>query len=516
MKKLFLFFIGLSLGLVFQSRAQQAPSSIGKQYLEMGDYFRWANVLNGKGDMEQALSCYQKSANAGYPDGMAALGELYERGKGGLTKDITKALELYTKAYSLGSGRACCSLGMASAFGYGCAVDYPKMIMYFQEGDKRGDHFSIQKMGEMLYKGYGVEQSYEKAIPYLERAAEMRNATATYYLGLCYRNGYGVKKDEQKGRAYLSRSAKIWSFAKKELDRKLPETEAAKKISGKEIDTPTTFVKTKNNAKAGELDGEWEGYLSFYDWSGKRKLNERKIALTIRTNGDQFEGTWYGDGASFNIRGFSNQFGTVFNSGEFESTDHYMGKVRLQIRTGSFESYQQGNKSVLAGNISLFSATEKMPERPTAIVLVKKEKEKKMEKKAEIRETQLATKTAQPAQIPAPEISGTLARPAIQKTLAPVDEKQLLADDIPAMVINSRVWPNPFVDQINIEYRLETACEIETRLIAMDGRLVKTFAKEKREAGLQTRHFTVSVAPGTYVLQLVAKGTVTSHIIIKK
>ena len=515
MKKLFLFFIGLALILVFQVRAQQAPASIGKQYLEMGDYFRWGNVLNGNGDMEKTLSCYQKSANVGYPDGIAALGEMYERGRGGLTKDIAKALELYTKAYSLGSGRACCSLGMASAFGYGCAVDYQKMISYFQEGAKRGDHFSIQKMGEMLYKGYGVEQSYEKAIPYLERAAEMRNATANYYLGLCYRNGYGVTKDEQKGREYLGRTAKIWTYAQKELGRNLPETEAAKKISGKEIDTPTTFVKTKNNAKAGELDGEWEGYLSFYDWSGKHKLNEKKIALTIKTTGDQFQGTWDGDGVTFNIQGFSNQYGTVFNSGEFESTDHYMGKVRLQIRTGSFESYRQGNKSVLAGNISLFSATEKMPERPTAIVLVKKEKEveKKMEQKAEIQEPQLAAKTAQ---LPEPKISGTLALPVVPQASAPVAEKQLLADDIPAMEINSRVWPNPFVNQINVEYRLETACEIETRLIAMDGRLVATFAKEKSEAGLQTRQFTVSVAPGTYVLQLVAKGAVTSHIIIRK
>lgn len=502
--------LGITIAMSSPLNAQNDAQNIGKQYFEMGEYFRWANALDGNGDLVKAVASYQKSAALNYPDGIAAIGEMVLAGWGGLQKDVPKSYSLFEKAYKMGSGRACYNLAKSHAYGIGCEADYAKMIAYLQEGIKRGDRTSIYGMGDMLYKGWGIEQSYEKAFPYFEKASAMGCASSKYYLGICYRNGYGVVKDEQKGREYLEKAAKVYSYAGKELKRAQPEVDAAKKIINKEFDSPQSYAKTKHNAKIESLAGEWSGYISFYDWSGKNKLNEKELELTIKTNGDQLEGTWVQEGAAFSIKGFSNQYGIVFNSGEFDCVDHYMGKVRLKINTGSFESFTQGGKAILAGNISLFSITEKAPERPTYIVLVRKTEEKN----AVIPEPPVADNQNQPA--PAIVVAGApqQAQSEVQANQQP-EQKPIIAR-VQDNTIKSRVWPVPFNNRISVEYNLKTDGEVEIRLVAMDGKLMGALGKEQRQAGLQTQHFDVSVPNGAYVLQILAGNMKASHIIIKQ
>jgi tetratricopeptide (TPR) repeat protein len=514
MRKTILIAIGLVIALVIQSKAQEKPNDIGKQYFEMGDYFRWANAINGNGDHVKALVSYQKSAALKYPDGIAAVGEMTLKGFGGLHKDEKKAFELFKKAYEMGSGRACYNLAKSYAYGIACEVDYEKMIAYLNEGIKRGDRLSLYGMGDMLYKGWGIEQSYEKAITYFEKAAAMGCASSKYYLGLCYRNGYGVAKNEQKGKEYLQKAAKVNRYANKEIKKAKPETETAKKIKNKEFDTPQSYNKVKHNTKVESLKGEWTGHLSFYDWSGKFKLDEQEVMLTITTNGDQIEGTWTQKGATFAIKGFNNQFGIVFNSGEFDCVDHYVGKVRLKINTGSFEAFKQGGKTVLAGNISLFSITEKAPERPAYIVLSKKNKEEPKLKTAIIPEAQVVNNQNQPTQETVLASTKTQSLPEAQAKQQPVQAPIII--QVQDNAINSRVWPNPFNNRLSIEYNLKTGCETEVRLISIGGMLISVLAKEQRMAGLQTQHFDVSVPNGTYVIQILTDNMKASHIIIKQ
>lgn len=514
MKRIILFTI-LYAAIAFCSPliAQNSTQDIGKQYFEMGEYFRWANAIDGNGDLPKALISYQKSAEMNYPDGIAAVGEMTEFGLGGMQKDELKAFALYKKAYEMGSGRACYCLARCYAYGIGCEVDYPKMISYLQKGVDLSDCGSFYWMGEMLYKGWGVEQSYEKAIPYFEKASTMGSASAKYYLGICYRNGYGVKKDEKKGKEYLETAAKTYSYADKEFKKAQPETMAAKKIKNKEYDSPQSVVKTKHKAKTELLDGEWTGYLSYYDWSGKTKLTEQEVNLNIETNGDQLEGTWEQDGASFTISGFNNQYGIVFNSGEYDCDDHYMGKVRLKITTGTFESFSKGAKTFLVGNISLFSITQKAPERPTYIVLSRKIKEKS----AIITEEPVATQHEEftPLTVVPEDSTSLQALPTAISTELP--NQKSIVNQLQDNTIKSRVWPVPFNNQITVEYNLNTNCEVEIRLVAMNGKLVSVLTKEKRQAGQQTQNFEVSVKPGAYVLQIIsADNKCASHVIVKK
>ncbi|MDE7376880.1 MAG: sel1 repeat family protein [Muribaculaceae bacterium] len=57
-------------------------------------------------DEEMALVWYQRAAEAGDKTATYNIGTFYELGKGGLQPDIEKAIEWYTKAWSLGSDSA--------------------------------------------------------------------------------------------------------------------------------------------------------------------------------------------------------------------------------------------------------------------------------------------------------------------------------------------------------------------------------------------------------------------------
>ncbi len=526
MKQIFLLTIlWLTIAMSAPLSAQNNAQSIGKQYFEMGEYFQWGNGFDEKKDYAKAVISYQKSAALNYPDGIMGLGEMYEFGLGGLKKDVQKSFNMFTQAYNSGSKRASYNLARSYAYGLGCEVDYEKMIVYLNEGIKRGDAASMFGMGNMLYKGWGIEQSYEKAVAFFEKAVTMGSLSAQYYLGICYRNGYGVQKDEQKGKDYLDKSAKSCHFSQNELKMADPEIKTAKRIENKEHDTPKIFQKVKHNAKNDSFEGDWTGYLSFYDWSGKYKLNERKIALSIKVEGDKFEGIWTQEGKTFNINGISNQYGTVFNSGEFDFIDHFMATVKIQIKTGSFETFSQGNKLILAGNISLFSITENAPERPAYVVLVKKKEDKKEDKKQEKSASIPVQPIVNVQTTPIETVAlvstfGSTQPPSVAQVnvgseTSKSQEEQII-NHLQNTNIDSRVWPVPFNNSLSVEYNLKTDGEIEIRLISIEGKLVEILAKEKRKAGLQIQHFDVNVPNGTYILQLLSNNMKASHIVIKK
>lgn len=508
--------VWLTTGLFFQLKAQNEPLDIGKQYFDMGEFFRWGHGTDRKSDTTKAVIAYQKSADLNHPDGIMAMGEMYQEGHGGLTKDLNKAFELFTNAYKSGSGRACYNLGRSYAYGLGCEVDYEKMIFYLNEGIKRNDPTSMYGMGNMLYKGWGIEQSYEKAIAFFEKAAALGSASSNYYLGLCYRNGYGVSKDEQKGREYLGKASNMDYSAVKELKRNASEMDKSKKLENEEFESPNYFTKAKHTASIGSFAGQWTGHITIYDWSGKHKIDEEKIELNIEVDNDKFEGTGTLNGEPITITGFNNQYGIIFSSGKFDFMDHFMDKVSLAIKTGSFESFAHGQTSILAGNISLFSITENAPERPAYLVLVRQKQEKNKVKSAIIPTAPIATEQILPnknSDTVAPSESIVAQTGNSEKEQS--REKNII-NQLQDGQINSRVWPVPFKNQLSVQYNLKADSEIEIRLIAMDGRLIDVLTKEKRNPGLQTQQFNLSVPEGTYVLQILSGKQKASHIVIKR
>jgi len=105
------------------------------------------------------------------------LGVYYARGEYGVTRDYTKALELYHRAGELGYAPAYCNIGYAYNNGEGVEVDKKKANHYYElaaiKGDSNARHnlgINEAQEGNSYYLGRGVEVDKKKASHYFNRS----------------------------------------------------------------------------------------------------------------------------------------------------------------------------------------------------------------------------------------------------------------------------------------------------------------------------------------------------------
>ena len=80
-------------------------------------------------------------------DAIYYLGQTYYFGDFGLTKDVPRAIELFTEAAELGSVEAHCQLGIAYYAGDGVEEDKPRGIQLWQQSARKGHAMSRHKLG---------------------------------------------------------------------------------------------------------------------------------------------------------------------------------------------------------------------------------------------------------------------------------------------------------------------------------------------------------------------------------
>ncbi len=78
------------------------------------------------------------------------------------------------------------------------------------------------------------------------------------------------------------------------------------------------------------------------------------------------------------------------------------------------------------------------------------------------------------------------------------------------------VFPNPLVDQVNLEYELDRAAEIEFRLYDQNGRLLQQKALNRQEAGTHKFQMQLSDYPaGTYFLRWIVGDVILDRSLLK-
>ena len=94
----------------------------------------------------------QKRADKGDAEAIKVLGGHYYFGDLGLTKDVTRAIALYTEAAELGSLDAHYRLGDAYYAGEGVEEDKPRGIRHWQQAAMKGDVDSRHAIGYVEYE----------------------------------------------------------------------------------------------------------------------------------------------------------------------------------------------------------------------------------------------------------------------------------------------------------------------------------------------------------------------------
>ena len=128
-----------------------------------------------------ALACYQKAAEAplNHAKAQYQVGLFYEKGRGGLDRDIRTAMEWYKKSAAQKNPDALFRIGMAYKDGDGNEpVDYARMIQFFTEAARAGHPDAQYQLGYSYENGIGVPINVEKAKYWYEKAAEQGNSKA--------------------------------------------------------------------------------------------------------------------------------------------------------------------------------------------------------------------------------------------------------------------------------------------------------------------------------------------------
>ena len=114
----------------------------------MGDTCPFCRTPFTKAD-ESRLAMIQKRVDKGDAIAIYVLGHMYNRGELGLTKDVPRAIELWTEAAELGSIDAHFYLGRVYYTGDGVEEDKPRGIRHWQQAAMKGHAGSRHNLGDV-------------------------------------------------------------------------------------------------------------------------------------------------------------------------------------------------------------------------------------------------------------------------------------------------------------------------------------------------------------------------------
>ena len=154
-------------------------------------------------DLQKAGS-YAKKACQLEKKYCSEVGEMYGKGKFGVSKDILKAKDQYLQSCQDGGSVGCYRLGDLYYTGQGVKKSYTKAKSYYTQSCKLKNYYGCYKLGNLYYKGQSVKQSYKMAKIYYDKACCNMEPDTSYCFGvgeacnnkaILYRYGKGVKKN---------------------------------------------------------------------------------------------------------------------------------------------------------------------------------------------------------------------------------------------------------------------------------------------------------------------------------
>jgi TPR repeat protein len=145
------------------------PSAAGAD--EASDNFdRGAAAYTAK-DYRRAFLYFELAARDGHKGGQAALGFVYEAGRG-VPKDDEKAAYWFRKAADQGQRTAKFRLGRLYELGRGVAQNYADAVRWYREAAEQGQVEAQAQLGFLYSKGRGVSRDYAEALRWYRKAAD--------------------------------------------------------------------------------------------------------------------------------------------------------------------------------------------------------------------------------------------------------------------------------------------------------------------------------------------------------
>ena len=180
------------------------------------------------------LAMVQKRADKGDVEAITNLGHKYYYGELGLTKDVSRAIELYTKAAELGSLDAHLYLGDSYYYGKSVEEDKPRGIHHWQQAAMEGHAGSRHNLGVVEYREGNCDLV---VVQHLTISAKMGNEESLN----------GIKDMFKVGQATKAQYADALLGYRDAVDQtKSPQREETKRLLINEADAPHVFIEKEN------------------------------------------------------------------------------------------------------------------------------------------------------------------------------------------------------------------------------------------------------------------------------
>ena len=140
-----------------------------------------------------AIIWYKRSAESGRVQEYTQLGRIFMEGIH-VTQDVETSIAWFDKAMDGGYYQSYYVLGMYFYAGTYVPVDYERAAYYFMTASEHGDSLSKLMLSKMYRNGLYFEKDEKRALEMIIES-DMQNQESSYQLGLVYKNGDGVEKD---------------------------------------------------------------------------------------------------------------------------------------------------------------------------------------------------------------------------------------------------------------------------------------------------------------------------------
>jgi TPR repeat protein len=185
--------------------------------------FQLGRAYFAGGKRTEAVSWFRKVAEQGYALAQAGLGQMYETGDGGLSKDDAQAMRLYRLAADQGNAIGRTGLGHMYAQGRGgLTQDDAKAVRLYRLAVDQGYPMAQVRLGHMYARGRGgLTMNESKAVRLYRLAADQGSAAGQFDLGAMYEHGRGglPRDTAQAERLYRLAAAQGNEHATKALER---------------------------------------------------------------------------------------------------------------------------------------------------------------------------------------------------------------------------------------------------------------------------------------------------------
>ena len=449
---------------------------------------RYLNGINTGVDYPKALERFAYLASQGDARGINALAGMYRQGMG-VAGDRAKARKLYAQASAMGFGKATYNLALMYKTAQGGEQDFKKAFELAESALQQGDNAALYLLGYLYYKGLGTKQDYAKAVEYFSKGTELGQVSSMYFLGLCYVGGFGVVQDIAKGKQLIQKAAEQGNDHAVEFIVKstLAKYEKPANIDPQGNPYPA-FISATDNPFL-HLSGDWEGRMLQYDHGGQRVMEERSLKLQITDENGKLSGSWLqADTVAMELNAVrSESISASLNNHGAGLQAENMRYMRTWNRTYEIRSLRFSMRIDEKGDSLLYAVVEQFSPQtmePGAPVML------------ELRKAP-----------PSPPEGGDVAAASSSPPSEGLGEATF------------RVYPNPFLNELTVEFTVRQAGQYSIMMYDLAGRLVRNETVNVTAAGrsriISKTIDTTDLQAATYAVTLKGKGVNVTTLVIK-